>query len=469
MSPCPAPGAESGAESGASRPSAIDLFCGCGGWSVGAASCLDVKLGVDLDARAVETYRRNLGSHAHIADVADALKLDALIGSVSEAEEVDVILGSPPCQDFSNSGQRVEAERASLALEFAATVAWRRPRLALMENVPRMLRSRTFQEVCKVLRSAGYGVVCFCANAAACGVAQDRRRAFVVAARDASAEALEELRRRAARLDHVPADAPTMASCLDRDARASADSALVWYTARNRWQPCVYRADRPSPTLRCNCLAARPPHYERRHDDAGDAARSRVLSVDEAARVASFPSGYFAGCSRAAASRMIGNAVPPAMARTVVELCLALLLPSQGRSPPLPLTLSPEALPAPSPTPLPAPQPPLVGVPAPHTAKRGRIERLRADPGWSGMGMTYDAARGRLEYVGGATDAGDAALLALLRWRPLRGWRVVLQERATQTTNRDDFYVFVPGHAAEFRSFKQLQRTLGADAVAGCH
>lgn len=393
---------------------AVDLFCGCGGFSAGMRAHFDVVAAADCDEAALRVYARN---HPQT----EVVRADLSVSDVVAGVPVDVLFGSPPCQDFSNSGKHREADRAQLTVTFAQTVVKHRPRLAVLENVPYLLRTQAFDEICRLWTGAGYSVLAFLVNAAACGSAQDRRRAFVIAT-TADAD-LEEIRRTMDRLDTVPPGAPTMASCLDEP------HAAVWYCARNRWQPCVYAADRPSPTFRCNCLAGRPASYERRHDDA-DAHVAHVLSVAEAARIASFSADYFVGESRSTASRLIGNSVPPAMGRVVAGLCAQLLA-------------------------CPSTRPPVVvGAPKPYVGKPGRIEKLLAMHAFEFDGR-------RLLHVMGSSEAGDGAVVRILKWRPLHKWVVVLRRRTTVRANCDDVYVHVPGHRTEFRSRAQIVRALG--------
>lgn len=422
---------------------ALDLFCGCGGFSCGMRTRFDVVLAADWDEAALRVFRRQHPAtpavHADLSVDMPAVLAQAAADNGADDPANILIFGSPPCQDFSNSGSHREAERAQLAVTFAQAVASARPRLAVMENVPYFLRTQAFRDVCELWTTAGYHVLALLINAAACGVAQDRRRAFVFAT-TADADVLREAHRHAAAtLDTVPADAPTMAECLDSHHLLSPHPAParthVWYCARNRWQPCVYAADRPSPTFRCNCLAPKPAHYERRHDDAAGGEQAHVLSVAEAARIASFPSDYFASEGRPTASRLLGNAVPPRMAEVVAELCERLWKLSAA--------------------PLSSHAAVVVGAPKPYVGKPGRIEKLLAL-------HAFDAPKkGRFEYVVGTVAAGDDAIAAVLNWRPRPGWRIVLRKRATTTANADDVYIYVPGHATEFRSKAQIVRALG--------
>lgn len=405
----------------------VDLFCGCGGFSTGvAAAGIDVIGAADCDAGALEVYRRNLPHVRQVVQTDLSADADAFVSSTAAHETLDVIFGSPPCQDFSNSGHHREADRAELAVTFAEAVVAHGPRMALMENVPFMLRTATFQRICDLWTGAGYSVLVLLVNAAACGVPQDRRRCFVVAttARVDEADLLTHL-------DGVPkTGAPTMADCLDEE------HAAVYYVARNRWQPCVYDARRQSPTLRCNCLARKPKVYARRHDDF--AADGHELNVGEAARIAGFPAHYFDQCSRAAAGRFIGNAVPPGLAKTVSELCVRLLCrPERTTSTP----------------------PVVLGAPKAYAGKPGRIEKLLA---------LYDRFRfdgRRLLYTMGASPEADDAVATVLNWRPMPKWVLEVRRRATKTANADDVYFHIPGHAIEFRSRAQILRALGKDAL----
>lgn len=414
---------------------AWDLFSGCGGFSCGIrAAGFRVELAVDNDEQALGLYAANHpGTPTLHADLSVA-DLDEQLGR--ESPPLDCIFGSPPCQDFSNSGKHIEAERAQLAVTFARLVVRHRPRAAVLENVPFFLRTDAFAEVVRLWTSRGYDVLAVLANAAACGVAQDRRRAFVMAL-PAGAADLEAMRASFSSLDSVPADAPTMASCLDDPSQP-----YVWYTSRNRWQPCVYSSAQPSPTFRCNCLSSRPRAYARRHDDAAEGRDAHVLTVAEAARIASFPSEYFDAGGRALVSRLLGNSVPPKLGAAVAA-AVATVLRQDGNK----RAEENEKKCV------------FVGAPRPYVGKPGRIDRLL------GMHEFADVDARRLLYVVGTSEAGDVAICTVLKWRPQPGWTLEFRRRATTRANCDDVYIYVPGHATEFRSRAQVVRVLGEGAA----
>ena len=151
-----------------------DLFCGCGGLSLGLKhGGLRHLWGLDSDQVACSTYEANIGRaiHATVASV-DWLSL----------ERPDVVVGSPPCQGFSVAGKRQRNDpRNFLVWGFVWAVAVLRPRAFLMENVPGVGQGDwgQFPSIVRMaLETLGYNVSVFKLNAADYGVPQIRRRVF---------------------------------------------------------------------------------------------------------------------------------------------------------------------------------------------------------------------------------------------------------------------------------------------------
>lgn len=88
------------------RYTVLDLFCGCGGMSLGFEQAgYHVLLGVDIWKDALETYSLNhRGSKTLCADISSlgASEVEAQLSG----DSVDVIIGGPPCQGFSIAGKR---------------------------------------------------------------------------------------------------------------------------------------------------------------------------------------------------------------------------------------------------------------------------------------------------------------------------------------------------------------------------
>ena len=87
----------------------VDLFCGCGGFSKGFEEAgFKICFGIDMWKDATITYQKNFPEAAVLnEDITKVSGKDILEGSRLNANEVDVIIGGPPCQGFSVSGKRM--------------------------------------------------------------------------------------------------------------------------------------------------------------------------------------------------------------------------------------------------------------------------------------------------------------------------------------------------------------------------
>ncbi|MEN9936012.1 MAG: hypothetical protein RLZZ387_2591 [Chloroflexota bacterium] len=99
--------------------------------------------------------------------------------------KIDLLVGGTPCQSFSVAGLRggLDDERGNLALEFCRLAQRERPRWIVWENVPGVLSSnggRDFGSILGALEDLGYGLAYRVLDAQYFGVAQRRRRVFVV-------------------------------------------------------------------------------------------------------------------------------------------------------------------------------------------------------------------------------------------------------------------------------------------------
>lgn len=164
--------------------SMIDLFAGCGGMTSGfvAAGGYKPVMAVEWDLHAAATYAANFGeSHMHWGDIAK-IEDDRI------PKDVDVIIGGPPCQGFSNLGTRdVNDPRNKLWKEYIRFVRRARPKVFVIENVDRFLRSSEFsllqQEVRKGGLLEGYELTPGHLLAADYGAPQRRKRTIVIGSR----------------------------------------------------------------------------------------------------------------------------------------------------------------------------------------------------------------------------------------------------------------------------------------------
>lgn len=170
----------------------IDLFCGAGGLSLGFDSAhFENIFAVEFNPDFAKTYRRNFSKHNLIVDDIrniDNNKIKELVG----IDEVDVIIGGPPCQGFSIAGNIgrtfIDDERNRLFKEFVRFVACIQPKMFVMENVAAMathLKGKTIKTIVEAFENAGcgYKVKYEVLNSANYGIAQERRRIVVVGIR----------------------------------------------------------------------------------------------------------------------------------------------------------------------------------------------------------------------------------------------------------------------------------------------
>ena len=91
---------------------AVDLFCGCGGTLSGLRDAgFSAMLGLDFDVEALRVCGMN-GLTVRKVDLRDVVRVVAAVRKVKP----DLLSASPPCQDYSCSGKRVEGDRASLTV-----------------------------------------------------------------------------------------------------------------------------------------------------------------------------------------------------------------------------------------------------------------------------------------------------------------------------------------------------------------
>lgn len=187
---------------GSSRPTAVDLFAGIGGLSLGLEQAgFDVLAAVEYDPVHALAHRYNFPEcHVLCRDVRRLTGPDILAAARSGAARsgrslpadwrLDLLAGGPSCQGFSSGGQRQQAdERNDLLLEFVRLVLEVRPRTLLLENVPGLLEPRfaSFRaDAFRRLREAGYALsgIDHWLDASYFGVPQTRKRVVVTGVLD---------------------------------------------------------------------------------------------------------------------------------------------------------------------------------------------------------------------------------------------------------------------------------------------
>lgn len=170
------------------KPTAIDLFCGCGGLTVGLKRAGFQVIGaVDVNPLSVKTYSAN---HPEVKvwtkDIRQLDPLELLEEVGLKVGQLDLLAGCPPCQGFSTMRTRkkcvrVEDPRNGLIVRFQEFIEAIRPRTVMMENVPGLADDRRFAYFQKKMQRLDYLGRHEVLDAADYGVPQRRRRLIYLA------------------------------------------------------------------------------------------------------------------------------------------------------------------------------------------------------------------------------------------------------------------------------------------------
>jgi DNA (cytosine-5)-methyltransferase 1 len=326
------------------RLTAIDSFAGAGGLSLGLVQTgWNVALAFDHDPIALETYRRNLGKQAHLLDAEITCSAELMQLASLAPGECDLLAGGPPCQGFSlqRRGARQDP-RNRLILLFLDWVHDLRPEAFLIENVPAITSVRGKDILSAVDRTAyefDYGLSISTVNALDYGTPQNRRRTFIVGMSDHrefrwpdASDTHLTVRDAIADLPSPPANGSCHPAVPNhyRETRLSATN-----IARLRAVPeGGSRLDLPE-DLQLDCHRSGHRHLDTygrlawdlpagtitaRFDSFtrgrfGHPIEDRSVTLREGARLQGFPDEFVLLGNREDGARMIGNAVPPPLAR----------------------------------------------------------------------------------------------------------------------------------------------------------
>ena len=166
----------------------LDLFSGAGGFSCGLDSLdnFETVVALDFNEYAIETFSHNFPNASTI--VGDILEpnIKNQVVEVSRNRGVNMIIGGPPCQGFSNKGKKLGLNdpRNYLFLEYLEIVREIEPDIFIIENVKSMITAANgyfMNEIQREIESLGYFSTCNVLNSKYYGVPQSRERAFIIA------------------------------------------------------------------------------------------------------------------------------------------------------------------------------------------------------------------------------------------------------------------------------------------------
>jgi DNA (cytosine-5)-methyltransferase 1 len=289
---------------------AIDLFAGCGGLSLGFENAgINVLAAFDNWDPTILVYEKNFRHPIFKKDLSNTEEL-----SVFQELKPDVIAGGPPCQDFSSAGKRNEdLGRADLTLCFAKIVGKLQPKWFIMENVERILKSKTLPKALDIFKRAKYGLSSMVLNASFCGVPQDRKRFFLIGELDGPDGALEYyLKKNQSKKPMTVKD--YFGNQLDVD--------HYYRHPRSYQRRAIFSVNEPSPTIRGVNRPVAKGYKKHPGDPVKITKDLRPLTTAERSQIQTFPKDFVFVGNKTTVEQMIGNAVPVKLAQYVASCLL---------------------------------------------------------------------------------------------------------------------------------------------------
>lgn len=292
----------------------VDLFCGCGGLSLGFQKAgFDILASFDNWDDALTVYHNNFDHPAYKMDLSD---IESAVARVKDFKP-QMIIGGPPCQDFSSAGKRDENNgRGDLTISFAQIVVNIKPEWFVMENVDRITKTGKLIEARGLFKSCGYGLTEIVLNASRCGVPQRRKRFFLIGHLNETDDFIkEDLMKRLSEKETTV-----------RDYFGDSLNINYYYRhPRSYVRRGIFSVDEPSPTIR-GVNRPLPSGYKLHINDPVDSLDGiRALTTLERSMIQTFPKDFKFIGSKTDMEQMIGNAVPVNLARFVAETILIYL------------------------------------------------------------------------------------------------------------------------------------------------
>lgn len=325
-----------------SKPTAIDLFSGCGGLSLGLANAgYRVVAAVENEPLACKTYRLN-HPHTHLIDKDITSIYPLYLRKVLDISpgELDLLAGCPPCQGFStlrtlNGGKDIAEPMNDLIFQFLKFVRVFMPKAIMMENVPGLAFDPRLAVFREEIAALGYESDAEVLDASDFGTPQRRRRMVMLAMRGRKPTfanktrykktvrwALSKIKSEEAFSDplhnyevrHSDQIRQRIAN-IPRDGGGRCDLPtelqLACHSKCNGFKDVYGRMSwsKPSPTITGGCI--NPSKGRFLHPE-----ENRAITLREAALLQGFPKNYKFDLSkgRYPVAQLIGNAFPPKFA-----------------------------------------------------------------------------------------------------------------------------------------------------------
>ncbi len=341
------------------KPIFIDLFAGAGGLSIGLERAgFQLAAATDWDHWSCETLRANHpGIPVKEGDIVNInlKEFEKEIGT----REIDLIVGGPPCQGFSQLGKQEATDpRNQLWRQYLRFVEHFRPKIFVMENVPQLLTSGEYEQILEKATKLGYVVKAEVLHAVDYGVPQKRKRAIIIGSRIGTPEHPEPTHIDPAKMNLLTQNRKSWRTVREVIADLSPKpDGKNWHVGRNPTPMSLQRYksipaggnrfnlpmeltpncwkrkktgstdvfgrlwwDKPSITIRTEFFKPEKGRYLHPKEN-------RPITIREAARIQTFPDTYIIKGSNVQAAKQVGNAVPAELAHQIGLKLIELLKP----------------------------------------------------------------------------------------------------------------------------------------------
>jgi len=290
----------------------LDLFAGCGGFSLGFQQAgFDIAGFVEWWQPAITTFLKNHPDAIHLGN--DITKIpDETFRELKS--KVDIIVGGPPCQGFSMCGKRdPKDKRNSLYKEFLRAVRVIEPKIVVMENVQGLLSMKledkfVIDKIVEDFIQLDYFVSYKVLTASNYGVAQNRKRLILIACK----------------LDLFPHPKNNIKTVIEAISNISQETnAHLFFNTTQEIQEKISHLKQGEKLSR-NFNFSRQRLFTNKPSITTKPIfihpiKDRFLTPRELARLQSFPDSFEFSGTKTSMVKQIGNAVPPLLAQAIAQ------------------------------------------------------------------------------------------------------------------------------------------------------
>ena len=342
----------------------LDLFCGAGGMSYGMHQNKHfvTKVALDINSKLAQTFEKNIpDAELVIGDIQDE-GIKKKIIKLSKENEVNMIIGGPPCQGFSLKGKKLGLDdpRNFLFIEYLDLVKELKPIVFVIENVKSLMSTSNGwfkNQIINEIKKMGYEVSVGVIRASDYGVPQNRERAIFLCSKGSSIplpkptvkkpmtvrDAIEDLRYLNSNEGEFEQEYITEAKSDYQKFMRKNSKKLYNHKASNHSDLAIHKLSMIPPEkgkefLPDNLIGKQKfnstwgrlkwdepsPTIDTRFDAASNGTNNhpflnRAITPREAARIQSFDDNFIFYGNKVDIRTQIGNAVPPLMAKAIAD------------------------------------------------------------------------------------------------------------------------------------------------------